>query len=267
MARMRTKKKILLLSEAERDAMRAAGRFNAQVMDYIRPFVRPGVTTNELDRLVYEYTLAHGHTPACLHYKNYPKSICASVNEVVCHGIPNDTPLREGDIVNIDLTTIVDGWHADQSETFLIGQVSDEARRLVQTCFDCLHLGIEAARPYGRINDIGRAIEQHAHAQGFSVVREYQGHGIGREFHQDPGIPHYPQRGYVARLEPGMCFTIEPMINAGTWRTVVDPVDRWTVRTRDGKLSAQFEHTILMTETGPEILTQTQHGPRRGHKF
>lgn len=264
---MRTKKKALLLSEAERDAMRAAGRFNAQVMDFIRPYVRPGVTTNELDRLVYEYTLAHGHTPACLHYKNYPKTICASVNDVVCHGIPDDRPLREGDIVNIDLTTIVDGWHGDQSETFLIGEVSDEARRLVQTCFDCLYLGIAAAKPYGRINDIGRAIEHHAHSQGFSVVREYQGHGIGREFHQDPGIPHYPQRGYVARLEPGMCFTIEPMINAGTWRTVVDPVDRWTVRTKDGKLSAQFEHTILMTETGPEILTQTEHGPRPGHKF
>jgi methionyl aminopeptidase len=264
----------LLLTEAERDGIRKAARFNAQLMDYLRGFVKPGVTTNQLDRLVYEYTDSHGHIPACLGYKNprlgyppYPKSICTSVNDVVCHGIPDDRPLREGDIVNIDLTTIVEGWHGDQSETFLIGEVSDEARRLVQTTFECLWLGIEAIKPGGRINDIGRAIERHAYLNGFSVVREFQGHGVGREFHQEPSIPHFAQRGYRKRIEPGTVFTIEPMINAGTHETISESPDGWTVRTKDGKLSAQFEHSILMTESGPEVLTLTKLGPRKGHVF
>jgi methionyl aminopeptidase len=258
----------LQLLEHEREGMRAAGRFNAQLMDFIRPYVQPGITTGEINRLVHEYTLDHGHTPATLGYLNYPKSTCTSINEVVCHGIPNDKQvLQEGDIVNIDLTTIVDGWHGDQSETVLVGQVSETARRLVQCTLECLYLGIEAIKPHGRINDIGRAIERHAHSYGFSVVTEYQGHGIGRRFHQEPGIPHYPHPGYRKRIEPGMCFTIEPMINEGTHKTVLDPTDGWTVRTADGKLSAQFEHTILMTEEGPEILTLTQNGPKPGHKF
>jgi methionyl aminopeptidase len=265
----RIKKNPLILGEEEREGMRRAGRFNAQLMDYLRQFVRPGVSTGELDRLVDRYTREHGHTPACLGYKDYPKTICTSINEVVCHGIPrNDQVLREGDIVNIDLTTIVEGWHGDQSETFLIGQCSDEALRLVQCTFECLYIGIEAAQPSGRVNDIGRAIERHAyHGYGYAVVEDYQGHGIGREFHQDPGIPHFPQRGYNFRLEPGMCFTIEPMVNVGTKTTVVDDRDNWTVRTKDGKLSAQFEHTVLMTEEGPEILTLTQTGPQKGHRF
>lgn len=258
----------LQLLEHEREGMRAAGRFNAQLMDFIRPYVQPGITTGEINRLVHEYTLDHGHTPATLGYLNFPKSTCTSINEVVCHGIPRDDQvLKVGDIVNIDLTTIVDGWHGDQSETILVGQVSETARRLVQCTFECLHLGIQAIGPHGRINDIGRAIERHAHSCGFSVVTEYQGHGIGRRFHQEPGIPHYPHPGYRKRIEPGMCFTIEPMINEGVHKTVLDPTDGWTVRTADGKLSAQFEHTILMTEEGPEILTQTQNGPQPGHQF
>ncbi len=264
----------LLLKEEEREGMRAACRFNAELMDVLRPEIEPGVTTAHLDRLAYEYTIDHGHTPACLGYPNprsgypaYPKTICTSVNEVVCHGIPNDTPLRSGDIVNIDLTTIVDGWHGDQSETFLIGEVSDEARRLVQATFDCMFLGIDACKPYGRVNEIGRAIEQFIHPLGFQVVREFQGHGVGRQFHQEPSIPHFPQRGYRQRLDPGTCFTVEPMINVGVWRTSSEDPDGWTVRTRDGKLSAQFEHTVLMTEEGPDILTLTKNGPQRGHKF
>lgn len=263
----RTRERVVL-SEQERECMRNACRFNAQLLDFVRPHVVAGKTTLELDKLVHEYTLDHGHKPACLGYRGYPKTICTSVNEVVCHGIPNETPLKEGDIVNVDLTTIVDGWYGDQSETFLIGQVTDEARLLVQVAFDCMWSGIQALKPFCRVAEIGRAIERHAHAYRFSVVREYQGHGIGQEFHLDPGIPHYFDRGAPSpALLPGMCFTVEPMINAGTWQTVVDKADGWTVRTKDRKLSAQFEHTVLMTETGVEVLTLTQHGPQRGHKF
>lgn len=259
----------LYLDEAEREGLRAANRFNAQLMDFVREHIRPGISTLELDRLVYEYTTDHGHIPATLGYKGYPCSICASVNEVVCHGIPNATPLREGDIVNIDLTTIVNGWYGDSSETFLIGKVSDDARRLVQVAFDALYVGIQAAQPFTPLYEIGKAIERFVKARGFEVVREYQGHGIGREFHQEPGVPHYYQRVGAPHIliEPGMCFTVEPMINMGTWRTFLDTRDNWTVRTLDMALSAQFEHTILITETGPEILTLTQNGPQMGHRF
>lgn len=260
---------IPLYFDEERDGLRAAGRFNAQLMDFIRTKVQPGITTIEIDRLVYEYTTDHGHKPADLGYKGYNHSTCTSINEVVCHGIPDGTVLREGDIINVDLTTIVDGWYGDSSETFLVGNVTDEARRLVQVAFDALHVGIEAAQPYAKVCDIGRAIERFVKAHGFEVVREYQGHGIGREFHQDPGIPHYlPKIGASQTvLEPGMCFTIEPMVNAGTWRTFIDSRDNWTVRTLDLAPSAQFEHTILMTETGPELMTTTEQGPKPGHRF
>ena len=258
----------LILGEVECDLMRRACRFNAEVMDFIRPHVRPGIATAELDRMIHEYTRGHGHQLACLGYQGYPKSCCTSINEVVCHGIPSDYRLQEGDIVNMDLTSIVDGWYGDQSETFLVGPVSDEALAVTQAAFDCLHLAIEAISPGCAVAEIGRPIVQHAHALGFSVVREYVGHGIGRRFHQDPSVPHYPTRqSHREYLEPGMCFTIEPMINVGSRHTVLDRRDGWTVRTRDGKLSAQFEHTILMTEAGPEILTLTALGPQRGHCF
>jgi methionyl aminopeptidase len=248
--------------------MREAGELNAQIMDFIRPHVHAGIRTEEIDRLVYEYTLDHRATPACLGYHGFPKSTCISVNEVVCHGIPDKYALREGDIVNVDVTTIVNGWLGDQSETFLIGEVSDEALRVTQCAFDCLYLAIDALRPGCRVAEIGRAITNHAHKQNFGVVREFVGHGIGRRFHQEPSIPHYPTRqSHIDRLPPGICFTVEPMVNAGTRDTVLDRSDGWTVRTRDGKLSAQFEHTILMTEDGPEILTRTKHGPQLGHLF
>jgi methionyl aminopeptidase len=259
----------LYLTEEEREGIREAGRFNAQVMDFIRSHVQPGVTTEQIDRLVEEYTYDHGHRPAAKGYKGYPKSICTSINEIVCHGIPDNTVLREGDIVNIDLTTIVNGWHGDSSETFLIGDVSPDARRVVQVAFDSLYVGIQAIQPYGKITDIGRAIERYARMHGMEVVREYQGHGVGREFHSEPGVPHYVPRVGASQeiIEPGMCFTVEPMINAGTWRTFVDPIDKWTVRTVDLSLSAQFEHTVLVTEAGPEITTLTRHGPQMGHRF
>lgn len=254
-------------NEEERQKLRAASAFNAQLMDFIRPQVQAGITTAQIDSLVHEYTLDHGHTPACLGYMGFPRSVCTSINEVVCHGIPDQRELREGDIINVDITTIVDGWFGDQSETILIGQVSDEARQLVQVTFDSLYAGIHGIAPNGRVRDIGQAIFDLARSHGMEIVREYQGHGIGRKFHQEPGIPHYPSdRGGRAVIRPGMCFTIEPMLNLGTWRTNLDN-DGWTVRTLDGKLSAQFEHTILMTEDGPEILTQTKHGPQEGHRF
>jgi methionyl aminopeptidase len=266
--RKRSVPTIPIYDEAEREGLRAAGRFNGQLMDFIRPKVVAGVTTAQLDRLVHGYTLDHGHIPACLGYQGFPKSICTSINEIVCHGIPDNTVLRDGDIINVDLTTIVNGWYGDQSETFLIGKVSDTARRLVQVTFDCLYRGIRAIKPNGCVIDIGAAIFDYARSQHFEVVKEYQGHGIGRQFHQDPGIPHFPHPSNVGELiPPGVCFTIEPMLNVGTWETVLDHNDKWTVRTKDGSLSAQFEHTLLMTETGPEILTRTKDGPQEGHVF
>ena len=261
-------KRNLILSEAEQASMRQAGQFNARVMDHVRSFIKPGVTTAEIDRIVHDYTRDHGHGLACLGYQGYPKSCCTSVNEVVCHGIPSDDVLQPGDIVNVDLTSIVDGWYGDQSETFLIGDVSDDAVRVTQAAFDCLYLAINAIQPGCSVADIGHAIVPHAHRLGYSVVREYVGHGIGRRFHQDPSIPHYPTRqSQNEYLEPGMCFTIEPMINVGSRHTVLDRNDGWTVRTRDNKLTAQFEHTILMAEDGPEILTLTKNGPQQGDKF
>jgi len=265
---LQTGKKKISLDEDERESMRSACQFNAQLMDHVRQFVGPDTTTGTIDKIVVEYTQDHGHRSATLGYHNFPKSCCVSVNDVICHGVPDKYKLKPGDIVNVDLTTIVDGWFGDQSETFLIGECSEQAIAVTQAAHDCLYLGIEATSPDGRVADIGRAIVAEAHARGFSVVREFVGHGVGRKFHQDPSIPHYPNRhAYLDRLLPGMCFTVEPMINVGTHLTVLDKRDGWTVRSKDGKLSAQFEHTVLMTEEGPEILTYTKRGPQKGHKF
>jgi methionyl aminopeptidase len=255
---LQPRKKIPLLAKPEREAMRAAGRFNAQLLDYVRDFIRPGITTSEIDRLVYDYTVSHGHRPAALNYQGYPKSCCTSINDVICHGIPGDQVLAEGDIVNVDVTSVVDGWYGDSSETFLIGEVSDIARAVTQCAFDCLYLAIDALTPGCR----------EATHRGFSVVHDFVGHGVGREFLQEPTIPHFPNRqSRKDRLYPGVCFTIEPMINAGSRYCLQDKSDKWTVRTKDGSLTAQFEHTVLMTEQGPEILTPSKRGPQRGHKF
>ena len=258
----------LLLGHEGREKMRAAGKFNALVMDQVRSIIAPGITTQQIDDLVQTFTKDHGHGCATLGYLGYPKSCCTSVNDVICHGIPNNSPLVEGDIVNVDITSIVDGWHGDQSETFLIGKTSEEARAVTQAAFDCMHLAIDALYPGCMVSVIGDQIVAEAHKRGFSVVREYVGHGLGQVFHQPPNIPHYPDRkSRQQRLLPGMCFTVEPMINAGTRFTSLDKQDGWTVRTRDGRLSAQFEHTVLMTEEGPEILTLTTNGPAKNHKF
>ncbi|XZE37207.1 type I methionyl aminopeptidase [Pirellulaceae bacterium SH501] len=248
--------------------MRRAGEFNAQLMDYIRPFVQPGIATEEIDRLIHEYTIRHKHQPATLGYLGYTKSCCTSVNDVICHGIPDSYVLKDGDIVNVDITSIVDGWHGDQSETFLVGNVSDDARAVTQCAFDAMHRAIAALEPGCTVSVIGDHVVAEATERGFSVVREYVGHGLGRRFHQYPNIPHVPDRkSRQERLLPGMCFTVEPMINVGTRFTKLDTTDNWTVRTKDGKLSAQFEHTVLMREDGPEILTQCAAGPKRGHRF
>ncbi|HAC92254.1 MAG TPA: type I methionyl aminopeptidase [Planctomycetaceae bacterium] len=258
----------LLLGNDGRAKMRVACEFNAQLMDEVRGHIRPGITTLQIDKLVHEYTLDHGHTPATLGYMGFPKSCCTSINDVICHGIPDDQPLREGDIINIDLTSVVNGWYGDQSETFIIGSASKEALAVTQAAFDCMYLAIDALTPDCTVSVIGDAIVREAHRRGFSVVREYVGHGLGQVFHQPPNIPHFPDRkSRQQRILPGMCFTIEPMINAGTRFTRLDKKDGWTVRTRDKKPSAQFEHTILMTEQGPEVLTETRLGPQRGHRF
>jgi methionyl aminopeptidase len=262
----------LQLNEAERNQMRAACRFNAQLMDVVRGMIGPGVNTADIDRLVETYTRDHGHVPSQKGYPGqkgpYPHSCCTSVNDVICHGLPADYVLKDGDIVNVDLTSYVDGWHGDSSETFIIGKPSELARRVVQCCFECLWLAIDNLKPRCRVSDIGEPIVRHARKHGFSVVEEYVGHGLGRQFHQPPTIPHHaPPESRRQRLEPGACFTIEPMINTGTKDTVQNKRDGWTVRTKDGGLSAQFEHTILMTETGPEVLTLPKNGPQRGHKF
>ena len=266
----------LRLNESQREKMRSAGQFNAELMDVVRTVVRPGVKAIEIDRLVYEYTQDHGHTPACLGYpgesRPFPNSCCISVNDVICHGIPGPWELQPGDIVNIDLTTIVNGWHGDQSEIFLIGDQADfsqEALDVTQCAFDSLYLAINAISPGCQVAVIGETIVNHTKRRyGFGVVDKYVGHGIGSKFHQRPNIPHVPTRqSRQERLHPGMCFTIEPMINGGTAKTICDTKDGWTVRTIDRKVSAQFEHTILMTEQGPEVLTATEDGPQAGHTF
>ena len=265
---MLKKQKKLILTEAQQDSMRRAGRVNAQLMDFLRPMVTEGTSTAQIDEAVFQWTMDHGHKPATLGYQNYPKSCCTSVNDVICHGIPGDYVLQHGDIINVDITTIVDGWHGDQSETFLIGEVSGEKRAVTQCAFDSLYLAIEALTPGCRVSTIGETVVPTANSRGFTVVREYVGHGLGRQFHLDPSVPHFPNRqSRIDRLYPGMCFTVEPMINGGSRYTRSDKSDGWTVRTKDGRPSAQFEHSILMTEEGPEILTLTKDGPPKGHQF
>ena len=235
--------------------MRRAGQLAAELLDHLTPLVQPGVTTLELNDEAERWTVAHGAVSAPLGYNGFPKSICTSVNEVICHGIPHRKQvLKEGDIINIDVTPIVDGYHGDTSRTFFVGTPSPVAEKLVQVTEECLRLGIGAVRPGGKIGDIGAAIQAYAEAQGFSVVRDFVGHGISQIFHTAPQIPHFGKAGKGKRLRPGMVFTIEPMINEGTWEAVLLS-DGWTAKTKDGKLSAQFEHTVAVTEDGVDILT------------
>mgnify|MGYP000098689993 CR=1 FL=1 len=246
---------IVLLSSREIEKMRQAGQLAAQLLDYLEPLVKPGVSTLDLNNAAEVWTQKHGAKSAPLGYHGFPKSICTSVNEVVCHGIPNAKQiLKSGDIINIDVTPLLDGYHGDTSKTFLLGEPSPLARQLVEVTEECMMLGIAAVKPGARIGDIGAAIQEYAEAQGFSVVRDFVGHGVSRVFHTAPQIPHYGTRGKGKKMRPGMVFTIEPMINEGTYDVEV-LADNWTAVTKDRKLSAQFEHTVAVTETGVEILT------------
>lgn len=246
---------VTLLSSREIDKMREAGQIAARLLAHLEPMVRPGVSTLEINDEAERWTQAHGAKSAPLGYHGFPRSICTSINEVVCHGIPDAKQiLREGDIINIDVTPTVDGYHGDTSRTFFVGQPSAIAKQLVEVTEECLRRGIAEVKPGARIGDIGAAIQEYAEANGFSVVRDFVGHGVSRIFHTAPQVPHYGRRGRGKKLRTGMVFTIEPMINEGTWEVEVLE-DGWTAVTKDRKLSAQFEHTIAVTEDGVEILT------------
>ena len=248
---------IHLKSPDEIDKMRVAGRLAAEVLEMIGEHVQPGVSTGELDRICHRHIVdKQDAIPAPLNYKGFPKSICTSVNHVVCHGIPSDGKiLKSGDIINIDITVIKDGYHGDTSKMILVGKAKEHARRLVRVTHECLFKGIEAARPGNRLGDIGHVIQQHGEANHYGIVREYCGHGIGRGFHEDPQVLHYGAPGTGVELRPGMTFTIEPMLNAGSRHTRLSSKDGWTVTTRDRRLSAQWEHTIAILDDGCEVLT------------
>ena len=250
------------------EGMRVAGKLASEVLDYLTPFLKPGVTTNEIDRLAHDYmTQVQGTIPATLNYQPsgyaaYPKSLCTSVNHQVCHGIPNDKGLKKGDIVNIDVTVIKNGWHGDTSRMYLVGETSIAAKRLCAVTHDAMWHGIMQVKPGARLGDVGHAIQVFAEKQGFSIVREFCGHGIGTKFHEDPQVLHYGRPGTLEVLKPGMTFTIEPMINIGK-RDIKDgpEKDGWSIVTRDHSLSAQWEHTVLVTETGYEVLTLSAGSP------
>eukprot|EP00041_Stephanoeca_diplocostata_P007824 m.112874 g.112874 ORF g.112874 m.112874 type:complete len:392 (+) comp17048_c0_seq1:42-1217(+) len=242
------------LNEEEIQKMRTCCRLGREVLDECAKIIAPGVTTDEIDRVCHEAAVARDCYPSPLNYHFFPKSCCTSVNEIICHGIPDGRALKDGDIVNVDITVYYDGMHGDLNETFLVGNVDDESLKLVTTTYECLDKAIQACKPGERYRDMGNIISKHAHANNFSVVRSYCGHGIHSEFHTAPSIPHYSKNKAPGVMKPGHCFTIEPMINQGVWGDVHWP-DNWTAATQDGKRSAQFEHTLLVTETGVEVLT------------
>ena len=248
---------IVLLSSREIEKMRQVGKLASQLLDHLEKMIQPGINTYELNQAAEKWTKAHGAKSAPLGYGKppFPASICTSVNEVICHGIPDKKQiLKDGDIINIDVTPILDGYHGDTSRTFFVGTPSPHAKKLVEVTEESMYRGIKVVRPGGRIGDIGAAIQEYAESHGFSVVRNFVGHGVGRVFHTPPQIPHYGKKGTGKKLRPGMVFTIEPMINEGTWEAEMAD-DGWTAYTKDRKLSAQFEHTVAVTNDGVEILT------------
>jgi len=240
--------------------MRRAGRAARQVLNSVLGAVRPGITTDALDAIAHNLCIELGGYPSPLNYHGFPKSLCTSINEIICHGIPDDRVLQSGDIINCDVTIYLDGFHGDCSETVFVGPPDPQSQRLVETTYECMMLGIAAVRPGNRLNEIGKAITSLAHKRGYSVVRDFAGHGIGRQFHQDPQILHYRDVRQRQVIQPGMTFTVEPMINVGTHRCLMWD-DDWTAATTDGKRSAQFEHTLLVTDTGTELLTGTDGEP------
>ena len=249
-------KRSLIRTPEEIEGIRQSGVINTAILDLVGENIHAGMSTLEIDEMVHKYTIEHGAIPACLNYEGFPKSVCTSINEVVCHGIPSAKEiLKEGDIINVDCTTILNGFYADASRMFIIGKTTPQKEKLVRVAKECLEIGMAAAKPWTCVGDIGNAIEKHAHKNGFSVVRDLCGHGVGVKFHDDPEVLHYGKKGVGLLLVPGMVFTIEPMINMGTWKVFIDSADGWTVVTEDELPSAQWEHTFLVTETGLEILT------------
>lgn len=238
------------------EGIRKAGILVRKTLDLVEQNIKEGMNTEQINKIVHDFTLDNGAIPAPLNYNGFPKSICTSINNVVCHGIPNSNDiLKDGDIINVDVTSILDGYFADSSRMYCIGNVSEDAKKLVEVTKECLEIGIEQVIPYERLNNVGTEIDRHARKHGYSVVRDLCGHGIGIEFHEKPEVVHYAQKNKGVLLLPGMVFTIEPMINAGGWKCEFSKEDGWTVTTGDGKLSAQWEHTIVVTETGCEVLT------------
>lgn len=246
----------LIKTPEQIEGIRRSGVVNTGVLDLIAQEIKEGMSTAAIDKLVYDYTVSHGAIPAPLNYEGFPKSVCTSINDVVCHGIPDEKEiLRDGDIVNVDVSTILDGYYSDASRMFMIGNVSPEKKRLVEVTKECLQIGMEAAKPFGFVGDIGYAIQKHAQKNGYSVVRDLCGHGVGLAFHEEPEVLHFGRKGTGMLLVPGMVFTIEPMINMGRYEVYIDEDDGWTVLTDDGLPSAQWEHTFVMTDHGLEILT------------
>lgn len=245
----------IIKNEKDIEGIRKSGIINNGALDLIASKICAGMDTETINLLAHNYIVEHGGIPACLNYEGYPKSICVSINNVVCHGIPSrDIVLKDGDIVNVDVTTILDGYYADASRMFMIGNVSDKARKLVEVTNECMEIGIKAIKPWGFVGDIGAVVEHHAHKHGYSVVEDLGGHGVGKKFHEEPFVAHFGKKNTGMLLVPGMVLTVEPMINMGARHVVLDPVDEWTIYTKDGSLSAQWEKTVLITETGTEIL-------------
>ncbi len=248
---------LTLYTDKQIDDMKPAGRFSCELLDLIEPYIKPGISTLEINEIIHEHTTKHGHVSAPLNYHGFPKSVCTSVNDVVCHGIPNaKQKLKEGDIINVDVTPIVNGYHGDSSRTFIVGKTSPKIEKLVKVTKECLELGMATVKIGSRVGDIGAVIQKHAESNGFSVVRDFVGHGIGKNFHEDPQIPHYGKAGTGTRFQAGMVFTIEPMINTGHWKTKVRK-DGWTAVTLDGGMSAQFEHMMAIRSDGTlDVLTR-----------
>ena len=246
----------LIKTPEQIEGIRRSSVINTGLLDLIQKEIKEGMSTAAIDKLVYDYTVGHGAIPAPLNYEGFPKSVCTSINEVVCHGIPSEKEiLRDGDIINVDVSTILDGYYSDASRMFMIGNVSPEKQKLVQVAKECLEIGMKAAKPFGFVGDIGNAIQKHAEKNGFSVVRDLCGHGVGLEFHEEPEVCHFGRKGTGMLLVPGMVFTIEPMINTGTWEIDTDMETGWAHKTLDGGLSCQYEHQFVITKDGPVILT------------
>lgn len=246
----------LIKNDKDIIGIKKSAAINNGVLDLVASKICAGMSTEDIDKLVYDYTVSRGAIPAPLNYEGFPKSVCTSINDEVCHGIPSaDVILQEGDIVNVDVSTIYHGYYSDASRMFMIGEVSEEAKRLVEVTKECLEIGIKAIKPWGHVGDIGAAIVAHAHKNGFSVVRDFAGHGVGKEFHEDPVVSHVAMKNTGMILVPGMIITVEPMINAGDWQLFIDADNGWTAYTEDGSLSAQWENMILITEHGVEILS------------